>query len=33
MNWRQAFEATLDGFTEAALATRQSGALAAVRLG
>ena len=32
MNWRQVFEATLDGFTEAALAERQGAALAAVGL-
>ncbi len=32
MNWRQAFEATLEGFTESALAERQAAALAAVGL-
>jgi predicted unusual protein kinase regulating ubiquinone biosynthesis (AarF/ABC1/UbiB family) len=32
MNWRRAFEATLEGFTEAALAERQAAALAAVGL-
>ena len=32
MNWRRAFEDTLEGFTEAALADRQAAALAAVGL-
>jgi len=32
MNWRRAFEQTLEGFTEAALAERQAAALAAVGL-
>jgi predicted unusual protein kinase regulating ubiquinone biosynthesis (AarF/ABC1/UbiB family) len=32
MNWRQVFEATLEGFTESALAERQAAALAAVGL-
>jgi predicted unusual protein kinase regulating ubiquinone biosynthesis (AarF/ABC1/UbiB family) len=32
MNWRQVFEATLEGFTEAALTERQAAALAAVGL-
>ena len=32
MNWRRAFEVTLEGFTEAALAERQAAALAAVGL-
>jgi predicted unusual protein kinase regulating ubiquinone biosynthesis (AarF/ABC1/UbiB family) len=32
MNWRQAFEATLEGFTAEALAERQSAALSAVGL-
>jgi predicted unusual protein kinase regulating ubiquinone biosynthesis (AarF/ABC1/UbiB family) len=32
MNWRQVFEATLEGFTEQALAERQAAALAAVGL-
>jgi len=32
MNWRQVFEATLEGFTESALADRQAAALAAVGL-
>jgi len=32
MNWRQVFEATLEGFTETALAERQAAALATVGL-
>jgi len=32
MNWRQVFEATLEGFTEGALAERQATALGAVGL-
>jgi len=32
MNWRRAFEETLEGFTEMALAERQAAALAAVGL-
>jgi hypothetical protein len=32
MNWRRAFEETLEGFSETALAERQAAALAAVGL-